>query len=221
MNSILTPRLLKIAEMVPAGSKVIDVGSDHAYVPIYLALEKKILCALATDVHEGPLRRAAENILCYGLSDVISTRKADGLSGVDTTGFDTVIIAGMGGVLISDILSAAGETDGKTFILQPMTGIRELREYLTCNNYIITEEGIVQEEEKLYTVIKAEKGKDIPYTEVELVLGRKNKSEPLYPLLRAQILKKLIKKLSGKQKAKNQDADEIQAIKNLIEEMEK
>lgn len=220
MNSILTPRLLKIAEMVPKGASVIDVGTDHAYVPIYLLSEEKATCALATDVHDGPIRRAAENISSYGLSHKIKTQKADGLLGVDSTAYDTVIIAGMGGILISEILSNANETKGKTFILQPMTASRELREYLLNNGFIIVDEGIVQEEEKLYVVIKAETGQDVPYSDAELIVGRKNKNEPLYPLYCSQIRKKLLTKLEGMQKAKVQDVKEINKIKNLIKELE-
>ena len=220
MNSLLTPRLLKIAEMVKEGASVIDVGTDHAYVPIYLVSEKKAKRALATDVNDGPIRRAAENISAYGLSDFITTQKTNGLCGVDSSMFDTIIIAGMGGILIGEILEKATDTDGKTFILQPMTAAMELREYLVNHGYIISEEAIVSEEEKLYTVIKAKKGQDVPYTKVELLVGRKNLNDPLYPLLKAKIKKKLEAKLAGKLQAKEQDMDEIKYIQNLIEEME-
>lgn len=220
MNSFLTPRLLKIAEMVPEGAAVIDVGTDHAYIPIHLVSEKKVKRALATDINEGPIRRAAENIARFDLTDYIGTQKANGLSGVDSTGYDTVIIAGMGGILISEILENYADANGKTFILQPMTASMELRAYLLNHGYMISEEAIVREEEKLYTVIKAKKGEDMPYTEAELLLGRKNANDPLYPILKSKTIKKLKVKLSGILRAKEQNGKEIERIINLIKEME-
>ena len=106
MNNIMTPRLLAIASFVRPGARVIDVGSDHGYVPIYLLQEKIATHALCTDVHEGPLLKSRENSIRFGLTDCIETRKADGLLNVDVSGYDTIIIAGMGGILISEILQS-------------------------------------------------------------------------------------------------------------------
>ena len=220
MNNFLTPRLMTIAALVREGAKIIDVGTDHAYVPIYLALENKICGALATDINEGPLQRADENIEKYGLANLVKTKRTNGLFGIDMEGYDTVIVAGMGGLLIADILQNAPRTEGISFILQPMTAIPELRKYLLGNAFKITEEHIVREDEKLYTVIVAERGEDVPYSEAEFLLGKYSKESPLYPEMVKKIKEKLLKKLSGMLSSKEKHETEIARIKKIIEEME-
>ena len=138
MNRLLTPRLLEIASLVSQGAALIDVGTDHAYIPIYL-MDKGVLSrGKCTDIHDGPIRRAKENISRYGLTDKIIAEKADGLQGVDVEGYNTIVIAGMGGMLIAEILRNAPFLQGKTLILQPMTAVRELRMYLLENGFKIT-----------------------------------------------------------------------------------
>ncbi len=220
MNRLMTPRLTGIAALVKPGAAVIDVGSDHAYVPIYLLQEKKARYALATDVHDGPLARARENISAAGLSDKIQTLRADGLLGVDTAAYDTVIIAGMGGILISEILQNAEILCDKTLILQPMTAVPELRRYLLEHSFRILRESIVREEEKLYVILEVECGQDTMYSEAELLLGRQNRTEPLFPLYKAQTEGKLRKRLCGLQNAKIQKEEEIAEVKSILKELE-
>ncbi len=219
MNSFLTPRLFAISDLVTPGAAVIDVGTDHAYVPIYLVKEKGAVCALATDVHDGPIRRAEENIQKFGLTDKIKTQKANGLQGVDYTKYDTIIIAGMGGILISDILENTKSLEEKTLLLQPMTATMELRKYLNEHGFSVLTERIVQEEEKLYVVLKAVCGMEPPYSDAELLLGRKSRNEPLYPLLKSRIKEKIEKKLAGKLRAKKQNEEEIKKLEHIVQEL--
>ncbi len=216
----MTPRLLAIAGLVRPGAAVVDVGSDHGYVPIYLLKTGIAKRALATDVNEGPLERSRENIARFGFGDAIGTQKANGMQDVDITSYDTVIIAGMGGMLIAEILQNAPELDGKKLILQPMTATAELRQYLTENGFFILCEHMVQEGEKLYVILEAEKGEIDPYSRAELLVGRTSKSDPLYPLLLKKTTEKLHKRLNGLLKGKTPEKDEIERIKALLEELE-
>ncbi len=220
MNSVMTPRLLSICSLVPEGAAVIDVGSDHAYVPIYLVKNRKAVCALATDVHDGPVKRSRENIEKQGLGTQIKTQKADGLFCVDTASYDTIIIAGMGGKLIARILENCDNLSGKTLILQPMTAATELRAFLLQNGFSILTEKLALEDEKLYAVMLAERGNPSPYTEMELLLGKGMKEDPLYPLLLRKTYAKLQKRLQGLEKAKNPSEIQISRLKAIAGEIE-
>ena len=121
----ITPdnRLQTVAMLVPKGARLADVGSDHAYLPVYLMQNGCIKEALATDVNEGPIRRAEKNIAKAGYTDRIRTRKCDGLDGVEDFAPDTVSICGMGGELVAAILDKSSYVRQKKplLLLQPMT----------------------------------------------------------------------------------------------------
>lgn len=221
MNSVMTPRLLAVCSLVPKGTSVIDVGSDHAYVPMYLVKSGKAVRALATDVHDGPVKRSRENIEKQGLGTQIKTQKADGLFGVDTASYDTIIIAGMGGKLIARILENCDNLSGKTLILQPMTATAELRAFLIQNGFCIRLEKLALEGEKLYTVLLASSGNPSSYTEIELLLGKNMEEDPLYPMLLQKTYAKLQKRLHGLEKAKNIGKTRISELKRILEEIEK
>ncbi len=221
MNSLLSPRLLEIAAQVEEGASVIDVGSDHAYMPIYLAREKKAKRALATDVHDGPIQRSRENIEKFGLSEKVQAQKADGLLGVSLEGYDTIVIAGMGGLLIWEILSGAETLNGKRLVLQPMTAIPELRAALVQNGFRIEKETIAAEGEKLYVILVASVGEDIPYTEAELLVGRKNRAHPLFSRLCENMAGKLTKRLDGILTSTAQNEAEIKRLQALLKEIQR
>ena len=100
----LSERLGAVADFVTPMSRLADVGTDHAYVPIFLVKENRITSAIAMDIVDGPLKRAHDNICMYGMQDKIETRKSDGLKNLRPGEADTVVIAGMGGLLICRIL---------------------------------------------------------------------------------------------------------------------
>lgn len=151
----LDNRLLQCAQWVPDGAKVADIGTDHAYLPIWLAKSGKIASAVAADVREGPLDRARENILRYHVQETVSARLSDGLSAINPDEADTIIIAGMGGELIAEILEKTPwlKGNGKTLILQPMTSARELRVFLQKQGYSLQKEKAVLSLNRLYTVM--------------------------------------------------------------------
>ncbi len=192
INYSMTPRLTAVAEMVAKGSKVADIGTDHAYVPVYLVLNKVCNSALAMDINEGPLLRAEENIRKFSLTDEIKTRLSDGLSKLENGDADTVVIAGMGGILINNIIVKDKErlTSVKHYILQPMTAIEETRKFLYNNGFKIIDEKLAVEDEKIYTIISAVCGEDTADSEIDYYIGRcliKNRDKNLPEYLQGKI----------------------------------
>lgn len=163
MDSInLSPRLSAVASFVPKGARMADIGSDHAYLPAHLLLQSKINFAVVGEVAKGPLENARHELAKQRLTDVTVLRLADGLAAVTAADqIDTVTIAGMGGLLIRDILAAA-KARGQVFetlILQPNTDEAVVRQWLTANAYQLTHERIVQEDKHFYEIIVAKPGK--------------------------------------------------------------
>ena len=192
IDSFMTPRLLTVANMVKDSKSVADIGTDHAYVPVYLVLNNKVNTAIAMDINKGPIMRAKENIDRFSLSDKIKTRLSDGLSELLDNEADTVIIAGMGGILINSILEKDKERlkSLKYFVLQPMTAITETRKYLAENGFKIIDEKLAKENEKIYTVILATRGKMTVSDEVYYHVGKAlitNKDSVLPKLLDGKI----------------------------------
>lgn len=156
----MTPRLLAISACVTPGSRIADIGTDHAYIPIYLLQKEMIPCALAMDINVGPIRRAQENIRRFQMEERIATRLSDGLLELSPGEVDEAIIAGMGGILICEILQARKDlwADDLRFILQPMTASEELRKFLEKNGFCIEKETLAKEEEKIYQILCVRRG---------------------------------------------------------------
>ncbi len=219
----LNPRLLKIAQLIPKSQSVADIGTDHAYIPVWAISNKVSEFAIASDINKGPLDRAAQNVSEFGLLDKISLRLGAGLSTVSPGETDTIVVAGMGGILIANILSDAKNTvsSAKTLILQPMTAAKELREYLVENGFCISEEHLVAEDEKIYNIFTITI--DAPprkYSERELILGKDlDKTSPeLFERHRQNILKKYKNRADGLKKSNREDNKAFQdEINRLIE----
>ena len=149
-------RLLKCADMVSGKGTVCDVGTDHAYLPVYLVENGRCSKAVAGDIADGPLEAAAATVSRSGLDDRISVVKSDGLKNISPEGITDVIIAGMGAETISSIIEAAQWLqNGINLILQPMTKTPFLRRWLYENGYEIVREEAVTDGEYIYTVINA------------------------------------------------------------------
>ncbi len=153
----LSPRLKMLADMVDDGAVVADVGTDHAYLPLYLLSTGKCPSAVASDLREGPLMNAVANAAASGLTDRITMRISDGLDAIMPDDADCFIFAGMGGNLIVDILSKADWIcDGtKSFIFQPMTHAETVRAYLLSLGFRIVKENACFDECKPYIAFKA------------------------------------------------------------------
>ena len=154
----LSKRLKAVVDMVPAGVTPADIGCDHGYVAIALIREGKCKRVIASDINKGPLKRAEEHIKEAGLSDVIDLRLSDGVKEIRDGEVDTLIISGMGGLLICDILRTAFEKMKdhlNDLILLPHRDIDIVRVFLRKNGFVIEDEEMVFEDNKYYTVIHA------------------------------------------------------------------
>lgn len=152
----LSLRLKTIADMVTEGGVLADVGCDHGYLPVYLVLNKKISGAIAMDVGKGPLSRAKEHILAYGLEQYIETRLSDGLTALEPGEADTLVIAGMGGPLMEQILTKgrAVTESFREMILQPQSDIGHFRGFIRRSGWKIIKEEMVLEDGKFYPMMK-------------------------------------------------------------------
>ncbi len=157
----LSNRLMTIAKLVPNNSIVADIGTDHGFVPAYLIENRISKKVIGTDISKGSLDKIIEYVKELGFEDRIDTRLGDGLEVIKPYEVDTLIVAGMGGLLIKEILEKNKAVSDSiiNFILQPMVAGKELREYLISNNFEILKEKLIKEDNKYYEIIYAKKGK--------------------------------------------------------------
>lgn len=152
----LSGRLRAVSAMVTSEGVLADIGTDHAYVPIYLVQRGKIKRAIAMDINKGPLQRADENIAMCNLKERIETRLSDGVAALAAGEADSILVAGMGGELILRILAEGKAVfkKAKEIILQPQSDIQKVREYLRKNGYHIVDEDMVCEDGKYYPMMR-------------------------------------------------------------------
>lgn len=217
----LTPRLAAAANFVRSGAFVADVGTDHAYLPIALALSGKISGAVASDINEGPYLRALANVRNHSLENKITALHTAGLCGVEKFAPTDIVICGMGGELIASIINDAPWTKNTSvrLVLQPMTHSEILRKYLLDNKFTIIDEALAKEE-KIYEIICAEyTGNTEEYSEAELLLGKKNieRGDGLCQELLAHHLAILKRIASAKKTASADDTNEERLIEKLEE----
>lgn len=182
----LSKRLKTVSKYVKRNEPVADIGSDHAYLPIYLIQQELVPTAIAGEVVEGPFQNAQKKVEDYQLEDRVSVRFGNGLNVLsqnDEVG--TVTICGMGGILITNILSDGLKQQllSKTtrLVLQPNNAEKEIRIFLQQYQYKIVEEAIVEENNKIYEIIVAESHPEkMKYSEEELTFGPLlSKNKPL------------------------------------------
>lgn len=220
----LDDRLMAVARLVGNSKLTADVGSDHGYLPIYLVKNGQSEKAVASDVNQGPLAAANRNIEKEGLGDKITTRLANGLSGIEDFDFDTVIMAGMGGELIYSIIdSAPGDycrNKRPYLVLQPMSSVFELCQLLANDGFNIVDEQLAYHSGKLYRAIKViYTGKKEEYTLLELHVGRKNLERG------GELCLMMLEKLRGKYtriiQGKKQSGEDISFEEEMIRQIEK
>jgi len=225
----LTPRLASVARLVPQGAVLADVGTDHGRLPIYLLQRGRIRRAIASDLREGPLSKARANAEKYGLADRMTFRLCDGLAGFAPGEADVIAIAGMGGETIAAILAAAPWTKGGAckLLLQPMTSLYDLREFLSGSGYTIAAEHLNREGRRLYVTMEVTAGEEPPYTPGELWAGRQRRGED--SRLRGEYLADMLRRaraaLAGLERSiRPEDAprrDLLRAIVPQVEQLEK
>ena len=160
MNEIkLSKRLKAVADYVDNGSRLADIGSDHAYLPTYLVQKNEVEFAVAGEVVKGPFEIAKNHVAQANLKENIQVRLANGLAAIENVDkIDTIVIAGMGGILISEILEAGkGKLSSvKRLILQANNHGDTLRQWLIEHQFVIKAEQILLEAGKFYEIIVAE-----------------------------------------------------------------
>ena len=219
----LSKRLLAIGELVPKNSIVADIGTDHGYIPAYLIennISKKVI---GTDISKGSLDKIIKYIKDSGYEEKIDSRLGYGLEVIKPFEVDTVVIAGMGGVLINEILDKDKTiTDSITnFILQPMLGVKELRIYLMENNFEIIKEELVKDEGKFYEIIFAKKGKGYIEEDIHFEIAEELIKEN-HPILKEFLhnkiflAKRILNDLEGKESEKVKER--YDELSNLIDQ---
>ena len=209
---ILSARMQAVADMVEKGNRVLDVGCDHGYVPIYLVQQKIAPEVLAMDVNRGPLGRAGEHVRQAGLSQYITLRLSDGLTAYEPGEADTLICAGMGGRLMQQILEREPrKTESfQEMILQPQSELFAFRKFLRKMGYSIIWEDMILEEEKFYPVMKAVPDKK-RQTEAE---GEEALLDRFGPVLLARKHPVLIKYLQKEWAGKSRLKEELLALED-------
>lgn len=217
---MITPRLQCILKY--AGSEVIaDIGTDHAYIPIEIIKESKAKKVIAADINKGPLDIAKKNINENGLSDKIETRLGSGISVLKNGEAGQIIIAGMGGELISDIINDNIDIAyGAKLLLQPMNEQELLRRFLIDNGFTITSEDIAVEGFKVYNVINAQKGEQAPFeNEIDYHIPQYLKGHEFYGELYNKKKREFSKIVSGLEKAKSVDEEKLKKYRMLLNEL--
>lgn len=224
----LSKRLQAVAGLVTPDLKIADIGTDHAYIPIWLVEQGISPSAIAMDINQGPLEKAKENIVLHGLTSRIKTRQSDGMRQLKPSEAESVVIAGMGGGLVIKILEDVKEQDLgiKEWILQPQSELKKVREYLNESGYRIVDEMMILDEGKFYPMMKAIKGKQEIYREEELSYGKlllKNRNPILKMFLEKELelkngIYETLKKTSGQsaQKRVSELEEEISVIREAL-----
>lgn len=155
LNSLVDNRLRLCASFVRDGAKLADIGTDHAYLPVWMCQNKKCSCAIAADIKDGPLQHASDTINSANMGSMVTIRKSDGLKEFEPDEADDIVIAGMGGEMIAKIIEECSfsRDSSKHFILQPMTRSEVLVEWLCKNGYKIIQQDCCVAAKKCYTVL--------------------------------------------------------------------
>lgn len=218
----LNDRLKSVYELLPHGCVMIDVGTDHCYLPIYALQQGKIERAYAADVRVGPLQNGRENARVYGFEKQITTLLSNGLSAL-TDGqkqdIDTIVCAGMGGTLIQNIIADAPflKSPSKTLILQPQKAIYELKEYLYAEGFVIEKESLSQEGDKMYQCMRVRydgKGRKAPNPFLSL------RSDPLFSTFALLEGRRLNKQKIGMEQGSIPDRERYKTVCKLLDDLE-
>lgn len=211
----LDKRLSAVASLVRKNTKFADIGTDHAYLPVFLIENGIIDSAIAADLRKGPLENARETAEAYNLTEKIELRLSDGLDNFLDGEVNEISVAGMGGLLIAQFIERTNwlKNEDVHLILQPMTHTEELRKALYDNRFNIDKEIAVADKDKLYIVVSAYYcGKVMNYTELDLIVGKlpQNSNKASIAYLN-HIFEKYNKKLIALKKA-GKECDELEKI---------
>lgn len=216
---VVSKRIKTIESLVPSGTRLLDVGSDHAFLPISLFLQGRIRGAVVSDVNEGPLAAGRENVarLAPALLPLTDFVLSDGFNAVDRDSYDAAAVCGMGGELIARIIDEAGDKARVPLVLQPMTQADRLRSYLWEHGFEIRDERFATEGHRPYVVIAVEyTGENTPYSYADTYLGRLRPQGADFSSYARKVHAAAEKRLIGARRSG--DGREIQRIEELIRE---
>ena len=218
----LQPRLQLLSTLVPDGARLVDVGTDHGYLPVALLQQGRIQSAIAADIGGEPLQHARRTAAEYEIT-AIDFRLCDGLQGISPDEADTIVIAGMGGETIISILDAAPwARENKALLLQPMTKVELLRGWLGDNGYAFLRERLVWDKGILYPVFMVRGGESRRLTPTEQYAGVAMEDDPLYRDYLSFQMSRLQKAIDGLNRANDccshGRACEFEAIRKALEE---
>lgn len=224
----LSSRLERVADYVPQEAILADIGSDHAYLPIFLLQKQKIQFAIAGEVVQGPYLSAKSSSKEYGLDKHIDVRLGDGLDVINKTDFvSAVTICGMGGELISQILEEGHLkkklTGVQTLILQPNVAEYQVRKWLVNHDYGIVDEEILEDNKRIYEIIVAKPTKKPQnYTDLQLKYGvYLSQTKPVLARKKwGQLIEKYTFILEQLQKSSQTQEQKIAHIQGEIKELE-
>lgn len=225
----ISDRLKCIASMVEKCDSIADIGTDHAYLPIYLIKKQICRSAIASDINKGPVEKAQFNIAFENVKNSIECRLGPGFTTIKPKEVNVAIIAGMGGNLIRDII----EEDLQVFksldylVLQPMQNPDILRKYIYESGFTVLDEDLCKEEYKYYEVLKIRYNNKPRVLSQEYYEVSKSLLEKKHPLIREYICIKIKKydkicnnindQGAGAQKRKNNLEKKVIKLKEMVE----
>lgn len=219
---MLSKRLKTVANMVTKGNIVADIGTDHGYVPIYLIKNNIAPFVYAMDINEGPVEIAKKNIKEQGVSDKIAVVQSDGMEKLQEGMASSIVIAGMGGELMIQILKQSQVMNSvKELILSPHRDWDMVRKYVIGIGWHIEEEKMIMDAGKYYVVMKVEPGleKDV-YDETDYNFGRKLLLAK-DSVLKEYLIKEINKFQNIKDSMKKNDSENINQINKILDKYRK
>lgn len=216
----LDDRLSAVASLVRQGSVVADIGTDHAYLLCYLIENGVCPNGIAADINKGPLNNAAQTVIDCGVKDRVQLILSDGLKSIPEKSADDIVMAGMGGILISEIIDCAPwvRSENINIIAQPMTHAEILREYLCNNGFKINKEITSTDGKRLYVAMSISyTGEKYEYENSYYYLGELlNNSDEITKKYIEKMVFTLDKKLQAQKKAGIEGASELENLINNI-----
>lgn len=217
----LDSRLSAVAKLVRQGRAFADIGTDHAYLPVYLMENNIISKAIASDLRKGPLENARSAVSGHGFESQIELRLSDGLDNITAGEAEDIAVAGMGGLLIAGFIERTEwlKNSDIHLILQPMTHAEELRKALYDNGFAIDREVVAKDSDKLYIIISAYySGEKKKYNELDLIVGTLTQNDDD---LSREYLNKIYLKYDKKLNALKAADKETAELEKIAEELRK
>ena len=224
----ISQRLRIVGDFVTQ-KRVADIGTDHAYVPIYLHKKGNIEKVIACDINEKPLQKAQQNIKLHHAENKIITRLGNGLQPLQPYEVDSIVISGMGGMLMIELMEQSQYVikTVKELILCPHLDVTAVRKYLHNIGYSIVDEKMIQEYGNFYTILRAIQGqqkydKEIEYIFGKVLLEKRDTVLKEYIISEKIRIKKIEQHLYDKQTEQSKKRlQQIEEYKRIIEEAEK